>query len=475
MKRFIVVTFSLLMIASAFFYLGYQPQINDIDFTGSLLGYNIQTSQYTVYGVLVILFIIASIVMRFFAGIKKIYNIIINFFTGHNKDKALENLLNAYAHLIGKQPKTAKNYLRKAEKYYKNSEHIALIKLMIDQSENAERPATEALAKIENHKILKPVGAYVESLFPLSHKDDTRMIALLKESGSYAQDLNVLYAYMTLLVRHKDYTEAENALKLARSIIADDTYKFHMATLNILKSHQAYEDKNPDTMLAFGLEALKFDKNPIALGYVVQAYKTLQRDNKATRLLHDYFLDVPYMNYLRVFLELKSTETFDDTAKRIAALPRTHENSEAFLCLQAYHFAVSKDFMSLNSILNNHPAIAESLWAKAAKLCLLVEKDAVLLLQTFKLFKDAIDAHCSQEITDIYSKHNGNVYCHTFIFDKLISENTKATVSAQLSLFKEMLKSVPILQKKNTLSTMDTIQSPNLYQLEANIYKDITE
>jgi hypothetical protein len=181
------------------------------------------------------------------------------------------------------------------------------------------------------------------------------------------------------------------------------------------------------------------------------------------------------MNYIRIFLDLKSNETIDDTAKRILALPKTHENSEAFVCLQAYHFSVAKDFTSLNTLLNQYPTMIDSLWAKAAKLCLLVEKDAVLLSQTLKLFKDAIDAECSQEIIDMYQNHQGHIYQATAIFNQSIPNNTKAIVSARVSLFKEMLKSVPILQKKNSLSNIDPIQSPNLYQLEANIHKNIID
>ena len=475
MKRFIVFMFILLLIATGFLYLGYQPQLGDIDFTGSLFGYNIQASQYTIYGTVIVLFVIISALIRFFVGIKNIYTGVIGFFTGRNKEKATENLLNAYAHLIGKKPKTAKNYFKKAEKYYKGSQHIALIRLAIEQSESIERPTSDALAKIENQKTLKPVGAYVESLFSISQKDDFRMIALFKESGSYAESIDVLYEYLAILVRTHDYSEAEIALKTARGILSDDAYKFHTATISLLKSHQAYTDKNPDNMLAFALEALKFYKNPIALSYAMQAYKTLQRDNKAVRLLHDYFSEMPSMCHTRIFLEFKNIEAPEETAKRIAALPRTHDTAEAFIALQAYHFAVAKDFISLNSVLSKHQSAVESLWEKAAKLCLIVEKDATFFVEALKLFKDALYAQSRQEILDMYAVNQAYIYDKTFIFNKFIPETTQGEVRAKVSLFKQMLKFMPILQKKNIIPDIGSVESPNLYHLEANIYKNKME
>lgn len=477
MKKFIIFTLILLLIATGFFYLGYRPHSEDIDVTGSLFGYYIQTSQYTLYGILVVLLMVMSIVLRFFIGIKNLYNGIWNFITGRNKEKATDNLLNAYAHLIGHKPKTARNYLRKAERYYKDSEHTALIKLMIEQSQNTERPMSDALARVENHKVLKPIGSYVESLFLVSQKDDKRMIALLKDAGNYAESTDILYEYLKLLVRSQEYNDAELALKNARSILSDTAYKFHISSVYLLKSHQAYEDKKPDDMLAFGLESLKFYNNPLALYYVMQAYKTLQRDNKAIRLLHDYFSDMPCMNHIRLFIDLKIDETTEDMGKRIAALPRAHENSESFVALQAYYFARAKDFISLNTALNNLDIVNvthldDRLWIKAAKLCLAVEKDTVLFTEALTLFKEALYAECRQEILDIYAINHGDIYSDTSVYKKFMPEISKVEVIAKLSLFKDMLKSVPITHKKNIIHNNDIIESPDLYHLEANIYKD---
>jgi tetratricopeptide (TPR) repeat protein len=477
MKKFIIFTLILLLTATGFFYLGYRPHPNDIDVTGSLFGYYIQTSQYTLYGILTILLLIVSVVLRFFMGIKNIYNGIINFITGRNKEKATDNLLNAYAHLIGQKPKTARNYLRKAERYYKDSEHTALIRLMIEQSQNTERPVSDALSRLENHKILKPIGAYVETLFSVNHKDDKRMITLFKNAGNYAESVEVLYTYLALLIRNQHYDNAENAIKNARSILLDSDYKFHLSCVYLLKSHKAYEEKNPDDMLAFGLEALKIYKNPIALYHVMQAYKTLQRDNKAIRLLNDCFSDAPSMNHLRVFLELKTDETPEDMGKRIATLPRTHETSEVFVALQAYYFVIAKDFISLNTTLNTLDTAKivhspDSLWVKTAKLCLVVEKDAVLLSEALRLFKDALYAECRQEIVDMYAVNHGDMYRDTSAYQKFTPEVSKAEVLAKLSLFKDMLKSVPIIHAKNSVRSNEIIKNPDLYYLEANMYKD---
>ena len=103
--------FVLLFLAAGFFYLGYQPELNEIDVMGSLFGFNIQMSQYTLYGILIIILISLSIIIRFFVGIKNIYISILSFFTGRSKEKATENLLNAYAHLVGCKPIISKNYL----------------------------------------------------------------------------------------------------------------------------------------------------------------------------------------------------------------------------------------------------------------------------------------------------------------------------------------------------------------------------
>ncbi len=474
MKKFITFILILLSIASGFFYLGYKPSLDDIDVTGSLFGFNVQMSQYTLYGILIVIFMVVLSILKFFVGIKNIYNGIIHFFTGRSKEKAIDNLLNAYAHLVGNKPKTAKNFLRKAEKYYKDSEHLALIRLMIEHSQASERPSSDALAKLENHKLLKPIGSYVESLFPVSQKDDMRVIALLKEAGNYTESLDVFYDYLTILIRNQDYTEAEIALKNARSIVPEEAYKFHSATILLLKSYHAYDTKNPDQMLALGLESLKSMKNPIAIHLVMQAYKTLQRDNKAIRMLQDYFMDMPTMNHIRLFLDFKTNETPEETGKRIASLPRNHDNAESFLALQAYHFALTKDFISLNTVLNNAHDYSESLWVKVSQLCLAVEKDTFLLNETVKLFKDAFDAECRQEILDMYHVRNhGNIYQNTVMYQKFIPEITKAEVIAKISLFKNMLKSIPIIQKKNVLRTGEPIESPNLYQLEANIHKNL--
>lgn len=473
MKRLIIFTFLLLSVAAIFFYLGYEPQLSDIDVIGSFFGYNVQMSQYTLYGIFILLLASVYFVLKFFIGVKNIYTSIIGFITGYNKEKATDNLLNAYAYLLGKRPKTARNYLRKAERYYKDSPHTALMRLLIEQSHNTERPTSGALAKVENDKNLRPVGLYAESLFSVSQKDDMRMINLLKEAGNFSESLDGLYSYLAILIRQHHYNDAEIALKNARSIIPDNDYKLHIASICLLKSHQSYEEKNPDDMLAFALEALRVYKNhPIAISYAMQAYKTLQRDNKAIRLLHDYLIDSPSMNFIRLFLEFKTGETPEDTAKRIASLPRNHENSEAFIALQAYHFAVSRDFISLTTALNSTHDFFDNLWVKVAKLSLMVEKDTSLLSEILKLLKEALYVKCCQEIKNMYNISSCYIYSNSFIYNKFIPEITEAEIIAKLSLFKKVLKSIPIIHKKNTLPDINSIESPHLYKLEADIYKD---
>jgi hypothetical protein len=105
----------------------------------------------------------------------------------------------------------------------------------------------------------------------------------------------------------------------------------------------------------------------------------------------------------------------------------------------------------------------------------MVEKDATLFVETLKLFKDALYAESRREILDMYALHQAYIYDKTFIFNKFIPETTQGEVRAKLSLFKQMLRSIPIIQKKNIISDSDAIESPNLYRLEANIYKNKTE
>ncbi|MFT6071705.1 MAG: tetratricopeptide (TPR) repeat protein [Alphaproteobacteria bacterium] len=471
MKKFFSFTLILLCIASIFFYLGYEPEPYDIDVSGTFFGYNIQTSQYTLYALLIIVFIVISAILRSFVGIKNIYQSIVYFFTGRNKDKATENLLNAYAHLAGQKPKSAIAYLKKADKYFKESPHTAIVKLLIEQSQKAERPTSQSIAYLENNKLLKPIGCYLESLFPVSQKDNTRTIELLKNARNFVESKPVFDHYLALLIGSKDYNEAEIALKAARNVLTDEDYKFNYASILLLKSSVAQEEKNIDQMLALSLESLKHYKSPLALQYVIQAYKTLQRDNKAIRLLNDYFTDKPSMNVIRLFLELKGIEIPEATAKRIASLPRTHVNSEGFMALQAYHFTISRDFISLNTVLNNATEFYDSLWVKAAQLCLTVEKDPVLLSEALKLFKDALYAQCHHEIDTHYKSHTHGALYYAALNTETMPEITQSEVIAMLGIFKNLLKSVPILHKKNGTQHNEALNNADLYRLEANIHK----
>jgi|GEM_PF-5279694 len=474
MKRYFVSTIILLSAACFFFYLGYAPEPYQIDISGTFFGYHVQASQYTLYGFLIVAFVILMTIIRSFTGLKGIYNSIIYFFTGRNKEKATENLLVAYAQILGKKPKDAMLYLKKAQKYFKNSPHTALIGLMVEQSEKKERPTSQFIANLENDKALASVGQYVESLFPVSQKDTVRHVELLKNAHNYTQSLPVLIDYLSLLISDKKYDDAEAALKSARNLLSEEDYKFHLSHILTLKSYTALQEKNINNSLAFGQEALKNSYHPIALHFVIQAFKTLQRDNKAARLLHDHFSVKPSMNLVRLFLELKGVEASEDTAKRIAALPRKHEDSEGFMALQAYHFAVARDLISLNTAINGAERFKNSLWVKAAKLCLVVEKDPMLLIEALKIFKDAIYAQCTQEIQQSFSQNAaGKLYVDQITSCVGLPKITLKSVEASLALFKNLLKSIPVISQKMIKNQDLSLEGNDIYRIEGAIDKEV--
>lgn len=473
MKRFIILTLILVLIAAVFFYMGYEPSLSEVDISGSLFGYDIQTSKYTLLGALISLIIFISSFLRFFMGIRNIYRSVINFFLGRNKDKATESLLNAYAYVIGNRPKTAQTYLKKAEKYFKDTPHTALLKLVVDQANHNDRPNSKPLALVENDKTLNPIGAYIEAIYPVSQKDDARMSDLLEKAQSFSENPDDLYTYLKILIQDNQFEKAENALKSARSVLPENDYKFHLSSLYLLRSVHAQTEKQPDQMLAYGLEAAKYDKkNPAIMHQIIQAYKTLQRDNKAVRMLNDYFSHSPELGYVKLFLELKGLENPEETGKRIAALPRNFENSEAFIALQAYHFTTARDFISLATAINNAHNFNDSLWLKAAKLCLAVEKDTFLLTEAAKIFKESLYAIYRQYITDIYAHNNGLIYLEYLTQNNLLPDITPTEVIAKLSLFKDMLKAIPVMHQKTNLHNHDSLGKPDLHKLEANIYKN---
>lgn len=471
MKRFLIFTLILLLVAVGFFYLGYEPSISQVDVSGSLFGYNVQTSKYTLVGLLISLFVFISSFLRFVMGIQNSYRAILNFFVGKNKDKATENLLSAYAHIIAKRHKSAQNYIKKAKKYFKETPHTAIIDLMIEQAENAIRPTSKPLAIVENDKILTSIAAYIEAQYPISKQDDGRMVELLSKAQTYTESAPDLCAYLQILIRSEKFDQAETVLKSARNLLSEQDYKFHMGAINTLKSADAYRAKQPDQTLAYALEAIKHDKNSsMALYLAIQAYKTLQRDNKAIRLFNDYFSNNADLAYVKLFFDLKGIEDTQEIQKRIASLPKSSEGSEAYFALKAYYLAMSRDFISLNQLIQKSEKYHESLWLKATKLCVVVEKDILLSTEAVKIFKETLSVAFYQQVQSSYAVDHAKVYFDVLINTGILVEITSKEIMAKLSLFKDMLKAVPIMHQKTSSLVDDISDQPDLYQLEANIY-----
>ena len=408
--------------------------------------FTFETSPYIACAILLILWTILYIVFSIFNGIKQFFVSIWRFFSGRNKETAQKSLFNAFVFALAKRPYTAQKYLKKAEKYYKNHPHLAFLRLITDVECGKERPASEALSNLAKDLELKEVSAFAQAFYERK-KDTGHYLELLEMSGSFKENHGILEDLITVNVIQGDYDKAEKIVKSAHSLLGDTLYHFHISLILVLKARKALSEKLPDNALSLIVEAIKLNpESSFALMTGVSCYRQLMRENKALRLLADRFKVKPDFLAVKLFLQMKSDETPEALGKRIAALPRDHEEAEAFLALQAYHFARTHDITSLLGTLRIAEHYHKTLWVEAAQLCIATDKDSSLYKEAVSLLYKALDVAALEvlrlELDLPLASPYKTILSH--ILDDDRHKTSEAVVSA-LDVFKSLMRYVPVM------------------------------
>jgi len=430
----------------------------------SLFGYVFETSLYLIGAVLLVVFKIVSYLSSIFSVVKSI----ISFFTGRSKERAEKALLNAYAAALSGRPVQARKYLKRSEKFYQDNPHPAFIKLITDRAIGNKDLAVDALSKVEKSADIKTLTPYVRALY---ENDQESQLRYVKDAGSYKENKVDLEKYVALALKNNAYDEAKKALKNGQPLL--DNGPQHLAAIHILQAHKSALSKDPESSLSHAQSAMKQSDNVIAFLLAQNAFKKLMRENKSTRLIHDRFRTKPDFTAVKAFLDIRSQEEEEKMAKRISALPRETEKENAFLALQAYHFAKYRDFQSLAVAVRYVEEDHENDWVDIALLCMAMEKDEMLYEQALTLFLNVIAAKAYEELCAAVDNLPDLYY--TELQDVIAPYHAKSldVVRNQVSLFQNMVKHIPLTgHYKGGFGSTAKISQDDVKQLYNGSFKD---
>lgn len=430
----------------------------------SLFGHAFETSLYFIGAALLILFKCVS----YLSSIFNVFKSIVSFFTGRSKERAEKALLNAYAAALSGRPVQARKYLKKCEKFYQDNPHPAFIKLVTDSATGEKDLAVEALSKVEKSSDLKTLTPYVRALY---ENDQESQLRYAKDAGSYKENKADLEKYIALALDNNAYDEAYKALKSGQSLL--ESAQQHLAAIHIIQAHKSALGKDPESSLSHAHSAMKQSDNVIAFLLAQNAFKKLMRENKSTRLIHDRFRVKPDFTAVKAFLDIRSQEEEEKMAKRISALPRENEKEDAFLALQAYHFARYRDFQSLSVAVRYVEEDKDNQWRDIALLCLAIEKDEPLYEQALALFSSIISAKAYEELCRAV-EDMPDLY-HAELQDAIAPYKAKSldVVRHEVSLFQNMVKHIPLAGNyKSNFGSTSKISQDDVKQLYHGSFKD---
>ncbi|MEM6602645.1 MAG: heme biosynthesis HemY N-terminal domain-containing protein [Pseudomonadota bacterium] len=409
-----------------------------------IMGYRFETSIYLIIAALCVFLYGISLALSIFRSVRNLFFAFIGFFTGRNKAKAEKALLDAYAYMLAGRPETAKKHLKRAEKYFKGSIHLAFVKLMTGRATGEAYCASEELAIIEKDQDAQPMAAYAKLAYEDDHTTE-RAIELAEGAGSYLENKQDFIAHIGSLVKHKQFDKAENiCVKHAKKLIGDQS-NVYQSYCQLLAAYDASQVQSPEASLSHAQKSLKSNKSSkLAFILSVQSYNALLRENKAVRLIHDAFREGAHFVAVKIFLDLRYDESDEALAKRIAELPREKEPSEASLALQAYHYAHARDFHSLSATLRSAEKYEQSCWKDVAQICLSVEKDIPLFDHAVLLFRQTLDSHAFDELVNEVASAPALFKDHLQDMLKIHEATSADGLSSAVKMFKSLLKHIPI-------------------------------
>ena len=417
MKRKIFVILLFIIVIIGLFFLGLD------DATGvelSLWGYDIETSIYTVAGLFLTACLVLNFVFGILASIKYICVYLYEWVTGRSKERAEQSLLTAYSYALAGKPQQAQKFLKKSEKYFQDNPHIDFLKLTTQHQMGGELPEKSMLS-LSNKNDMADIYAASQLLY-LADKTSEKSLELHEKSGLYRENKQAFIQYLSACLLHNDMVLADKITKSARTILGDNDYKIYHGYNQIVEMQNALTHKKPEQALSLSNNILKLIPDS-HIGFIgaVSSFKFLLRENKAVRHIHDKFLKNPDFVAVKIFLDMRLDETPEALGKRISELPRQHQNAQAFLALQALHFAKALDMNMLKTTLRSAESMPfyhdDLTWIKAIRICLSVNNNLSLYNEAVELLRTTLEHSAYNEIMseiqnapEIYHDYLKNIF-----------------------------------------------------------------
>ncbi len=339
MKRKIVYIALLTIAAILFAYYAGSPEGVFVQ----AFGYQAETSHNIILAVLCGLSAAILCFTLFFSVIKRLFGRIF-YWLGFGEESAEENFNHAMIHASVGKAESAKICLKKSRRHYKDDPRYQVLQVLL-----ADRSEEPIVIRKKLSKPLSAVLAYAEARESLERGDKANFLRKAEESGVAKENFDFLLENVEVCLQEGNL---EKAGDFVAAYLKTPQKNRLEAMLFCVRAAERLKNKDPQKALDYAVAAENADSSlPLVDEMTVNAYRALLRENKASRYLHAAFETKPTYSLIKLFLEASPFETVEARAKRIAALPAAQADHEAFVALQAYHFAVARDEVMLKKCL----------------------------------------------------------------------------------------------------------------------------